>query len=98
MSEKTKRVPRVPINTIDFCRCGAKSKRSGLPCQAPAMRGKQRCRFHGGKSTGPKTVEGKKRSKEAGLKHGFYTQAAIEERKQARTTLRDLRRTLKEMS
>lgn len=31
--------------------CGAKNRR-GLPCRCPAMRGKKRCRLHGGKSPG----------------------------------------------
>ena len=30
-------------------RCGAKAKRTGLPCRAPACRGKRRCRLHGTK-------------------------------------------------
>ena len=38
-------------------RCGARNRR-GSPCQAPAMRGRTRCRLHGGKSTGPTTLEG----------------------------------------
>lgn len=30
-------------------RCGARTKRnSGAPCNAPAVRGKKRCRIHGG--------------------------------------------------
>ena len=28
-------------------RCGAKTRR-GTPCKAPAMRGRKRCRMHGG--------------------------------------------------
>lgn len=32
-------------------RCGAKTRR-GTPCQAPALRGKKRCRMHGGKNPG----------------------------------------------
>ena len=38
-------------------RCGAQNRRGG-PCQAPAMRGRTRCQLHGGKSTGPTTLEG----------------------------------------
>jgi hypothetical protein len=38
-------------------RCGAQN-RQGRPCQCPAMRGKRRCRLHGGKSTGPRTAAG----------------------------------------
>jgi hypothetical protein len=38
-------------------RCGARSKRTGEPCQGAAMPN-GRCKFHGGKSTGPRTPEG----------------------------------------
>jgi len=47
-------------------RCGAKT-RAGGSCKAPAVRGKSRCRMHGGLSTGPKTPEGRARST-AGVK------------------------------
>ncbi len=40
-------------------RCGAHSRRSGLPCTNRVVLGKMRCRLHGGCSTGPKTAEGK---------------------------------------
>jgi hypothetical protein len=41
--------------------CGAKT-RTGKPCQAPGNGRGGRCKLHGGKSTGPKTQEGKARS------------------------------------
>jgi hypothetical protein len=41
--------------------CGAKT-RAGGSCKAPVVRGKSRCRMHGGLSTGPRTVEGKARA------------------------------------
>jgi len=41
--------------------CGAKRHRDGQPCQALSEPGKRRCRFHGGRSTGPRTPEGKAR-------------------------------------
>ncbi len=41
--------------------CGAKRHRDGQPCQAKSEPGKRRCRFHGGRSTGPRTPEGKAR-------------------------------------
>jgi hypothetical protein len=40
---------------------------------------KGRCRLHGGKSTGPKTEDGKRRMRQAKMKHGFYTAEAIAE-------------------
>jgi hypothetical protein len=42
--------------------CGAKRHRDGQPCQALSEPGKERCRFHGGRSTGPRTPEGKERA------------------------------------
>ena len=42
-------------------RCGARRKRDGQPCQCPVVLGRSRCRFHGGLSTGPKTIEGRDR-------------------------------------
>lgn len=52
-------------------RCGAKT-RGGVPCQAPIVRGRNRCKLHGGLSTGPKTPEGKTRSMQA--LHAGYLQ------------------------
>ena len=42
--------------------CGAMRHRDGQPCQALSEPGKRRCRFHGGRSTGPRTDEGKARA------------------------------------
>ena len=39
--------------------CGARRHRDGQPCEAKSEPGKRRCRFHGGRSTGPKTSTGK---------------------------------------
>ncbi|MCE4510319.1 HGGxSTG domain-containing protein [Xanthomonas hortorum] len=44
--------------------CGARRHRDGKPCQAKSEPGKRRCRFHGGRSTGPRTTEGKARALE----------------------------------
>ena len=44
--------------------CGAKTRVGGC-CQVRAEPGKARCRFHGGKSTGPKTEAGRSRIAEA---------------------------------
>lgn len=33
---------------MDAPRCHAKSKRSGIQCKSPAVRGKKVCRMHGG--------------------------------------------------
>jgi hypothetical protein len=44
--------------------CGAKTRAGGC-CQVRAEPGKARCRFHGGKSTGPMTEAGRNRIAEA---------------------------------
>jgi len=41
--------------------CGAKNRR-GLPCQCKLLLRGNKCKFHGGMSTGAKTAEGKQRS------------------------------------
>lgn len=38
--------------------CGAKTRKGGR-CKCTPELGKMRCKFHGGLSTGPRTVEGK---------------------------------------
>lgn len=40
--------------------CAART-RKGQPCRLKSEPGRNRCKFHGGKSTGPKTAEGKAR-------------------------------------
>jgi hypothetical protein len=55
-------------------RCGARARtRGGQPCRAPAITGCQRCRMHGGNSTGPRTSDGLERSRRARWKHGAYS-------------------------
>ena len=69
---------------LDAPRCGARTKRNNhQPCKQPAMKN-GRCRMHGGKSTGPKTEQGKQNSAMANYKHGLYTKAAIAERNRMR--------------
>jgi len=43
------------IEGIPLVLCGAKAKRTGKACHQPAMKN-GRCRLHGGKSTGPRTI------------------------------------------
>ena len=44
--------------------CGAKTRKGG-ECRNKSEAGRKRCKFHGGKSTGAKTPEGKARIAEA---------------------------------
>ena len=55
--------------------CNAKSKRTKLRCRAPGMKGKTKCRTHGGLSTGSRTPEGKARQIAANIRHGRETRA-----------------------
>lgn len=57
-------------------RCQAMSKWSKKQCMKPALRGKKVCDFHGGRSSGPRTAEGKERSRQAHIKSGLYTHEA----------------------
>lgn len=54
-------------------RCQAKSKRSQEQCKKAAIRDKDKCRMHGGVSTGPRTVKGRKRCAAAKTVHGWET-------------------------
>jgi len=51
-------------------RCGAKSKRTSLPCQSPAVKGYRVCRMHGAGGGAP---EGKRNGN---FRHGARTKAA----------------------
>ncbi|WP_435259367.1 HGGxSTG domain-containing protein [Thioclava sp. FR2] len=44
--------------------CNARTRAGGF-CTIRVMPGNERCRFHGGKSTGPRTAEGRARIVEA---------------------------------
>ena len=61
-------------------RCQALSKRSKLQCKKAALTGKKVCMFHGGKSTGPITKDGRKHCAIAKTIHGYETRAAREYR------------------
>jgi hypothetical protein len=55
---------------IKCLRCNAMSKRTKLQCCGPAVKGKTKCRFHGGLSTGPKTELGRQICAAAKTVHG----------------------------
>jgi hypothetical protein len=72
-------------------RCGAKTRSCG-PCRAPAVRGKRRCRMHGG-APGSGAPGGNQNAR----RHGLFTGEAIAERKQVRDLLGEARKLLREM-
>ena len=77
---------------ITCLRCTAKSTRSGVQCRRPALTTSrtQKCQYHGGRNSGPKTQEGRRRIGEAHLKHGEATQEARQEYSLAAARLRRL--------
>jgi hypothetical protein len=75
---------------IRCARCNALSKRTKQQCRAPAMKGKTKCRFHGGKSTGPKTPAGRQRIAQAQTIHGHETRQIRHERQKVLLRLAEL--------
>jgi glucans biosynthesis protein len=59
-------------------RCGART-RAGAACQCPAIRGRKRCRIHGGLSPGAPRGEAN-----GNFKDGFWTCKAVQERRWAK--------------
>ena len=64
---------------IACLRCQAMSKRTRFQCGRPALKisKTQKCQFHGGASTGPRTEDGRRRIGDAHLVTGNYTKDAI---------------------
>ena len=54
-------------------KCGAYARSTGKPCQAGALRN-GRCRNHGGLSTGPKTIQGRRAVAEATCQRMLFGQ------------------------
>ena len=71
-------------------RCGAKTRR-GTPCKAPAMRGRKRCRMHGGPSPGAP------RGNRHNWRHGRYSREAIERRREVAELIREMRSLMREL-
>lgn len=72
-------------------RCGAKTRSDGL-CRSPAVRGRKRCRMHGGAKG-----SGAPMANRNAWKHGLFTGDAIVERRQIQALLGEARRLLEEM-
>ena len=77
---------------ITCLRCTAMSKRTKIQCGRPALRTSktQKCNFHGGRSTGPKTIEGRAKISQAHLVHGQETLQKRAERQAMSVHLRQL--------
>jgi hypothetical protein len=72
-------------------RCGAKT-RTGRSCRSPAVRGKRRCRMHGG-APGSGAPGGNHNAR----RHGLFTGEAIAQRKQIGALLGEARKLLQGM-
>ena len=70
-------------------RCLAKTRRATL-CQKTAIRGRGRCQLHGGRSTGPRTAEGRARVIAANTKHRRRSKAYVEKGKSIRKELKQI--------
>src|SRR5437763_2479194 len=73
-------------------RCGART-RKGTPCRSPAVRGKRRCRMHGG-AAGSGAPIGNKNA----FRHGHYTAEAIARRRALAELLRLSHATLADLA
>ena len=73
-------------------RCGARTRR-GVGCRSPAVRGKKRCRMHGGAQG-----SGAPPANQNARKHGLFTRSAIEERRRIAALIGEVRKLLKEMN
>ena len=72
-------------------RCGAKIRSGGL-CGSPAVRGKKRCRMHGGAPG-----SGAPRANQNARQHGLFTREAIAERGRMQALFADARKFLQTM-
>ena len=77
---------------IRCVRCQGTSRRTKLQCSAPALKTSktQKCKFHGGASTGPKTAEGRQKISASLLVHGHETNKIRAERQLKTLELRQL--------
>jgi hypothetical protein len=77
---------------IQCLRCTARSRRTGLQCGRPALKTSKtlKCQLHGGRSTGPKTTEGKASIAARHTVHGRETRSLRAERSAASARLSQL--------
>ena len=85
MEENLTNNPMRLVSLMDLApRCGART-RCGSPCRQPAVRGKRRCRMHGGRGSG--APAGNRNA----LKHGAWSAEARAWRRRVRELLREAR-------
>jgi len=67
-------------NPMQCARCAAVFKATGQRCTATTLVGRRTCLGHGGASTGPRTIEGKRKCAAVRTVHGGDTIAMRQER------------------
>ena len=75
--------PPVLLTNAPLCQA---RNRAGNPCRCPAMKGKSRCKLHGGKSTGAPRGE-----RNGNWKHGGEANEAVALRRAAGRLMRAIR-------
>lgn len=75
--------------------CGAKT-RAGLPCRLPPVKGRTRCRMHGG-STPRSNRGGAPKGNRNAVVHGYYSAEARMERKRLAAQIRWVKNEMREM-
>lgn len=73
-------------------RCTAKSSRTREQCGRPAIKTSrtQKCQYHGGRNSGPKSAEGKRQIAQAQTRHGEYSKANLHAKHAEAVQLRQL--------
>lgn len=80
------------VNLMNLApRCSATSKRSGVRCKAPAVRGYRVCRFHGAGGGAPKGTRNGR------YVHGQYTCQALDQRRATALLIRMARTSAAEL-
>jgi hypothetical protein len=86
-------IERRLANMAKAPRCGART-RAGHSCRQAAVRGRARCRMHGG----AKGSGGPRGDRNGNFKHGLWTGESLETRKTARAKVREIRALLRSNS
>ena len=87
MQKKHEVQPHAQLPMHQASRCHARSRRSGLQCRAPAIRGSSVCRMHGAGGGAPK---GNKNA----LKHGQFSAELIALKREIQALARMTRATM----
>jgi hypothetical protein len=89
MDNPMQRTTREPLPLRQARRCGAQTRSKKL-CQSPVVKGKSRCRMHGGaKGSGAPRGE-----RNGNYRHGGFTYKAFEEQRMITSWIRSARRGL----